>query len=71
MLRSLMRSASLRLALGLFLACASACASTGDPSPNPSDPEAKEIKAKNAVDDSQGPERDIIAEAKQLYEAGM
>lgn len=49
----------------------SACASTGDPSPVPSDPEVKEIKAKDAIEDSGGPESDLIAEAKQLYEAGM
>jgi outer membrane assembly lipoprotein YfiO len=47
----------------------SACASTEAPSPT--DPEAKEIKAKDAIDDAQGPEGDIIAEAKDLYEAKM
>jgi outer membrane protein assembly factor BamD len=57
--------------LGLAIACASACASTGDPSPSPADPEAKEIKAKDAIDDDQGPEGAILTEAKQLYEAGM
>jgi outer membrane assembly lipoprotein YfiO len=31
----------------------------------------KEIKAKDAIDDDMGPEGDILAEAKQLYEAGM
>lgn len=64
-------SLSRRLFLAFAIVCASACASTGDPSPNPADPEAKEIKAKNAIDDAQGPEGDIIAEGKQLYEAGM
>jgi len=60
---------TLRLGMTLVIACASACASTGEPTP--SDPEVKEIKAKDAIDDNQGPEGDIIAEAKQLYEAGM
>jgi outer membrane assembly lipoprotein YfiO len=60
-----------RIFLAIAIACASACASTGDPSPSPSDPEAKEIKAKDAIDDDQGPEGAILAEAKQLYEAGM
>ena len=64
-------SLSRRLFLAFAIVCASACASTGDPSPNPADPEAKEIKAKNSIDDAQGPEGDIIAEGKQLYEAGM
>jgi outer membrane assembly lipoprotein YfiO len=58
-----------RFVLALALAWATACASTGDPTP--SDPEAKEIKAKDAMDDAQGPEGDIMTEAKQLYEAGM
>jgi outer membrane protein assembly factor BamD len=60
-----------RAPLLLVLLMMSACASTGDPSPAPADPEAKEIKAKDAIDDSGGPEGDLIAEAKQLYEAGM
>lgn len=58
-----------RIVLGIALAAASACASTGEPTP--SDPEVKEIKAKDSIDDSEGPEGDILAEAKQLYEAGM
>jgi outer membrane protein assembly factor BamD len=65
--------------LGLVIACVSACASTGEPTPSDpegkniesKDTEVKEIKAKDALDDAQGPEGDIIAEAKQLYEAGM
>jgi outer membrane protein assembly factor BamD len=58
-----------RFVLILTIACTGACASTGEPSP--SDPEVKEIKGKDAIDDEQGPEGDILAEAKQLYEAGM
>ncbi len=57
------------IVLAIALACASACASTGEPTPP--DPEVKELKAKGAIDDAQGPEGDIVAEAKQLYEAGM
>ncbi|MEN9845712.1 MAG: outer membrane protein assembly factor BamD [Pseudomonadota bacterium] len=60
-----------RIFLAIAIACVSACASTGDSSPSPSDPEAKEIKAKDSIDDDQGPEGAILAEAKQLYEAGM
>lgn len=62
-------SVALRAVLAVILASLSACASTGAPSP--SDPEVKEIKAKDAVDEDLGPEGDIMAEAKQLYEAGM
>jgi outer membrane assembly lipoprotein YfiO len=58
-----------RLSLSLLLALCTACASTSEPSP--ADPEAKEIKAKDAIDDAEGPEADIFAEAKRLYEARM
>ncbi len=55
--------------LAFTIAYVSGCASTGEPTP--ADPEVKEIKAKDEIDDDLGPEGDILAEAKQLYEAGM
>ena len=60
-----------RVSLALILALCSACASSSDPSPPSADPEAKEIKAKDAIEDAEGPEADIFAEAKRLYEARM
>lgn len=60
-----------RVSLALLLALCTACASSSEPSPSPADPEAKEIKAKDAIDDAEGPEAEIFAEAKRLYEARM
>jgi outer membrane assembly lipoprotein YfiO len=60
-----------RGSLSILLALCTACASTSEPSPPSADPEAKEIKAKDAIDDTEGPEADIFAEAKRLYEARM
>lgn len=60
-----------RLSLSIILSLCAACASSSEPSPPSADPEVKEIKAKDAIDDTEGPEADIFAEAKRLYEARM
>lgn len=60
---------ALRLGAVLGLALLSACASTtSDPSP---DSDVKEIKPKDAIEDEGGPEADIFAEGKRLYQAEM
>jgi outer membrane assembly lipoprotein YfiO len=51
------------------LALLSACSSTSS-SPSP-DPDVKEIKPKDAIEDESGPEADIFAEGKRLYQAEM
>lgn len=60
---------AVRVGAALCLALLSACASTtSDPSP---DSDVKEIKPKDAIEDEGGPEADIFAEGKRLYQAEM
>lgn len=58
-----------RFVIAIVLSLCSACSSTtSEVSP---DPDVKEIKPKDAFEDEGGPESDLFAEGKRLYQAQM